>query len=932
MERNKYMMESSKMKQKVNSKRLHMIVFGVTVLLLCIFIFRKFIFGDQIYCYLDSNDDTFQSYLPAYQMVVNILKKNAESFMYLGNGIGSNLLTYQTTIFDPFAFVLYIVGYFGGIDLIPPMLVYVQILRILAAAFACKYFLSFFSLSDLAQYVGAFTYAFSAYLLGVIAQHYWVSSCMVFIVLMYALIEHSRKNKKVLIVFSALIAISCIWSIYFGYMFLLACGIYSMIRWIMTEKFSWSGMLKFFLPLLFAVIIGVLLSAVILVPSIILMVETSNRLSVTVGWGERLKNMFQGLTFQQYWSMLLRLFSNQLQGTASAWAGADVPFSTPHLFCSILFPVAFIQYLYFWLKSKQSKQKVVVLFVTLMITFCCLTKIAGTMMNAMVDYQTRFYFVLYPVFAYINAWFVNLIYEKKRINIILILGTVVISTVIVLIGTEWNNYACVISAVDALVCLWIICSVLIIYARNFIKSHMDIKLLYVITGIVLLNLCIDGSISIQENRKLVSKKWYHERGISPEMDAAVTYTNANGDEFWRLERNFLGWGEQQAFTYSEVGDYRGVSFYNSLINRNFVDFMYQFLNISNFTTDRARSYAFNNLGLAMDGVLSDLYGIKYVLSDYMIGDPSWELVEKINSKYLYKNNSLESAGILYINWCSEKQFEKMTVEEQISFPLHSVVLDEKDTIELKKNMLTNDTIEEHEIPLIFESVENDITIHKDIDTGLFSGELEKGLVCTIDSPELLLKEDAQAILQFSIISEEDGNLKVMCDSGFGFSEVYWAQEDISFQANQGEVNYNIRIPLDTKAIKILVYDCNSVGIVSPRIVIREGKSYTNDGVRLHNKAFGGNIKGNVHAKQDSILIIPVFAEKGWRAYIDGKEVPILEADYAFVGLEIKAGEHKVELCYETPGLKMGAVTSFIGIVLLIVYYFVLKNMLSKAEE
>lgn len=60
---------------------------------------------------------------------------------------------------------------------------------------------------------------------------------------------------------------------------------------------------------------------------------------------------------------------------------------------------------------------------------------------------------------------------------------------------------------------------------------------------------------------------------------------------------------------------------------------------------------------------------------------------------------------------------------------------------------------------------------------------------------------------------------------------------------------------------------------------------------------------------------------GWRAYVDGEEVPILQANVAFMAFELPAGSHVVTFEYETPnlglglGLSTGALLAFVVIVI-----------------
>jgi LPXTG-motif cell wall-anchored protein len=65
----------------------------------------------------------------------------------------------------------------------------------------------------------------------------------------------------------------------------------------------------------------------------------------------------------------------------------------------------------------------------------------------------------------------------------------------------------------------------------------------------------------------------------------------------------------------------------------------------------------------------------------------------------------------------------------------------------------------------------------------------------------------------------------------------------------------------------------------------------------------------------------MYYKNGWIATIDGKEEPILKVNYALRGLNIPAGNHKIEFKFEPQVVKTGstiALVSFIGMILLLV--------------
>jgi uncharacterized membrane protein YfhO len=56
---------------------------------------------------------------------------------------------------------------------------------------------------------------------------------------------------------------------------------------------------------------------------------------------------------------------------------------------------------------------------------------------------------------------------------------------------------------------------------------------------------------------------------------------------------------------------------------------------------------------------------------------------------------------------------------------------------------------------------------------------------------------------------------------------------------------------------------------------------------------------------------------GWRASIDGRDVPLYRADYAIRGVLVPAGEHTVRFDYRPRSFYLGAGVSLISLLLLI---------------
>ena len=72
------------------------------------------------------------------------------------------------------------------------------------------------------------------------------------------------------------------------------------------------------------------------------------------------------------------------------------------------------------------------------------------------------------------------------------------------------------------------------------------------------------------------------------------------------------------------------------------------------------------------------------------------------------------------------------------------------------------------------------------------------------------------------------------------------------------------------------------------------------------------LKGTFQTDKDRMLCVTIPYSDGWSAKVDGQNAKIYKANGMFMGIFMTPGEHKVELNYMTPGLKMGSVISLAG--------------------
>lgn len=79
------------------------------------------------------------------------------------------------------------------------------------------------------------------------------------------------------------------------------------------------------------------------------------------------------------------------------------------------------------------------------------------------------------------------------------------------------------------------------------------------------------------------------------------------------------------------------------------------------------------------------------------------------------------------------------------------------------------------------------------------------------------------------------------------------------------------------------------------------------------------VQGTVVTETDRMLCIAIPYQKGWKAWVNGKETKIVKANGMYMAIPLKAGGNGIILHYTIPGLKEGAMVSAITILSLGVF-------------
>lgn len=119
------------------------------------------------------------------------------------------------------------------------------------------------------------------------------------------------------------------------------------------------------------------------------------------------------------------------------------------------------------------------------------------------------------------------------------------------------------------------------------------------------------------------------------------------------------------------------------------------------------------------------------------------------------------------------------------------------------------------------------------------------------------------------------------------------------KANQGEVLAGLQKGGFDPRSKVLLEEGKALSGSTPTPTPARITSYTPDRIKI-----------SVDTAQESYLVLSEVFYPGWHARVDGQEVPILRADYAFRAVLLPAGSYTVEFVFDPGSWQVGRAISF----------------------
>lgn len=849
------------------------------LLISCIFIFWKFLFGDQLLAYTDIGSDTYDQYLMGYQSIINRLRDSSFSLWDGNNSYGNNM--FSMNLFDPFLILMYLVGALFGPDKIYGILVYMQILRIVLAGLSVYGFLSCFALSERSKLYAAYAYALCGYLV-VWGQHYQFGTIVVLFPLLLMAAERAMRKKIWLLWLTLFCTLASIGSLYFSYMQFVVLGFYILFRIAWEEKLFCGAGLKKTGKIYGSMILGIGMGMFSLLPSAAMIFGVSGRVG-----GEplsvRILSALRPYDRAYYVTLLKRFLSSNLQGI-NTYSGYMNFYEDSNVYLSALFLLLAAQFLIFVFAGKyRAKQRALLLTALALCGIVLLIPVGSLIFNGFSYPFSRHTFLCLPFFAWIMAAVLHEILENRKIYLpVLVLTALAVAAeyVRIYIG-DGKRLALLLGALAVCMAVFL-CGAVYFKKKEFRTASMGALAL-----VLMASMSGDAYYAYNCQRGILQKAptEYFDELYNPSVQEALAYIRENDDSFYRVEKDYTV-GTAISCLNSQAQNYSGVSTYNSVLNTGIAEFFEKFWQNLQINNETHHSFA----NTVNDNFQASLSHVKYVLSkkqDFHV--QGYEFYRQFGDIYVYRNTNTEELGKFYSSAFSQEAYESAADwVDQEALLAENVLCD---TVpELTRS---SDEISAYQRTLA--ASEEEIV-----------QSTSDGNDILLTLPETALGKQEKYILEFDLTFSEP-ILELMVTAG---------EHTTSLTAGPESTHVAVSVPGDVREVRI--YQQNVP--VTEKAVIANKQLYCcpvrdlsglSEGIRFEAARKDSEINGTAKVGEKGILMLTVPYENGWHAYVDGSEVTIHKVNYGFSGICLEPGEHRIQLVYRCPGFIPGVVCSVI---------------------
>lgn len=741
----------------------------------------------------------------------------------------------------------------------------------------------YFQQRPLAIMMGAISYSFSGFAFVSGIGHPFFMGPMILLPLLVIGAEQILQGKRSWL-FTAVVSLALFSSLYFSCMLAILIVLYLFVRYFCSyAKNGVKGFAALVGRMVLFGVLGILISGVTVLPSLLQLIGTG-RIGRTAG-----------LEFQYpsaYFHLMISHFIVTPQGV-----GANTLLG---------FSVLAIPSLALLYTSKTSRAKNLKVLFAILTIMLCIPHVAYVMsgFNAI---GNRWCFAYALCVSAVIMFALPDLLTASRPQLALTGGFVLVYAIICYVVVEHKYYSAEAMTFLLLACLLV--ATCYIAGKSGLKAILPLCLVITCLSVwysgVLLYDPAQGDYTKSYSSKdepylALNRGQYASLGQCDTVSQDTTTFRVTGSDISR--------GEINSSFYSGLN---GLSYYSSL-------YFHPYIQLQEALETPQQGFNILNHGVGAGAPILSMYSVKYYAArqnNHSVWPYGFEKIEEIkngnNVDVILKNPYVLPFGYTYDHQISLEQFEQLNPLEKQEAMLQGVVLHEADS-----NLPVTDAVcTVSQIPVNVEATDGlqwadgtlTVTQEKATLTLTFQGVPNTDTYLRVKNLDLT---DGTASLYWLLtVSTEDTSNRAMFTSDGQFYN-NGAKTQLLYLGNSPEGYTSCTLTFPQKGtfhLEELEIWCQSMDDYSQRVEALRAEALENVEFTTH------GLTGTISTSQDKFLCFSIPYDRGWSVYVDGKRVKPVQANIGFMGIDLSAGEHMVELKYNSPGREVGAILSCIGL-------------------
>jgi len=640
--------------------------------LICFIAFKDYLLLKKAYFFYDITSDGFYLSYPYFYNTADYIAHIGIPKWTFKAGMGQSIFPFMFR--DPFSIIIYIIGNKN----IPALVIYIEVLKIILSGLMFFHYLRLLKLSNYTSVIGCLLFSFCGFITE--GSPWFCFSFEAFNLAMFLLAFELLYNKQKWFLFPFAVFLICISMPFNLYIYGVFMTLYAVFRHLQTGNFDVKKLGGLFLHMLGLSLIGILLAGPFLLENIVQLLE-----SPRVGGANSISHQFSSqpvfalVDKFQLATCIYRFFSNDILGSGSncnAWGGIlGAPMVYCGLPCLLLLPQVFG-----FLTKRLRALFIVFISVWLLPVIFPYLRYAFWLFTG--DYYRIYSFFVAVVVLYYALLAMDIIFEKRKINTVVLLISLQVLLVLLFIPFFPENN------VDSTIRLFT-AVVLILYTNillliNKVKNLHYLKYLFFI--VVFYELCYTAGITANRRDAYAMSVLNTKFQYNNYFQDAVKYIQSGDNSFYRIDKSF----EPASARYSDLDyslreGYNSTSSYNPFNQLYYIRFL-QTMGVADKNSEQESRWA---KGLLDNPILESENSVKYFMTrrdSIPLSRTMWDSVTKIGDVKIYKNKFLLPFGFTYRRFIKESDFSFASLKQKEYISLKACVVN--DTNAGKLNGLT----------------------------------------------------------------------------------------------------------------------------------------------------------------------------------------------------------------------------------------------------